>query len=333
MTHAALTRVVVASVLGVGGVGLALGPPASAQSELEQVATIPGPANLVKMDGTYAYVVHHRTFSIFDVSNPATPKRTAELTLPEEIWKFSIRGDRAYVGANFHGLSILDISDRSAPRELGVFTSLGQTKIGAVYDTKVAYIDHMEGFVLIDTSDETNPQSIGSYFLDGYARDVVTSGPIAYATDSPTGVYVFDLSQDGLPEPVAVLHAPAAPRNALQVTELPDGRKLLAGVGQGGLQVYDVTDPTAPVKTSTFETPGQASGLSLREGLAYLADGENGLQLIDLSDPAAPRIVSSVPTPQPARDVAATDSLVLVVAGQSEREGDDRDILVFKRVD
>ena len=92
-----------------------------------------------------------------------------------------------------------------------------------MYDTKVAFIDHMEGFVLIDASDESKPQAIGSYFLDGYARDVVTSGSIAYATDSPTGVYVFDLARDGLPEPIGVLHAPAAPRNALQVTNLPDG--------------------------------------------------------------------------------------------------------------
>ena len=302
----------------------------AAQVQLEQVGTIPGPADLVKVDGSRAFVTHHRTFKVFDVSDPAAPQQTGALTLPEEIWKFSIRGDRAYVGANFHGLSILDLSNPDAPRELGAFQSLGQTKIGAVYDTKVAFIDHMEGFVLIDASDESKPQSIGSYFLDGYARDVVTSGSIAYATDSPTGVYVFDLARDGLPEPIGVLHAPAAPRNALQVTNLPDGLKLLAGIGQGGLQVYDVTDPTAPAKTATFETPGQAYGLALRGHLAYVADGDAGLHVVDLSDPAAPQIVTSYPTPRPARDVAASDSLVLVVVGQGKREGNDRDVLIMR---
>jgi len=308
----------------------AVGAQLAAQGHLEHVGTIDGPADLVKFDDGRAFVTHHRTFTVFDLSDPTAPQRQGSLELPEEIWKFSIRGDRAYLGANFHGLAILDISDPSAPRELGRFQSLGQTKIGAVFDTKLAYIDHMEGLVLIDISDESEPQSIGSYFLDGYARDVVTSGSIAYATDSPTGLYVFDLARDGVPEPIGILHAPAAPRNALQVADLPNGAKLLAGIGAGGLQVYDVTDPRAPVKTATFDTPGQASGLALRGQLAYVADGESGLQVVDLSDPTAPRITASFPTDRPARDVAASDSLVLVVAGQSEREGDDRDVLIMQ---
>ena len=302
----------------------------SAQIRIEQVGTIDGPADLVMVDDGRAFVTHQRTFTVFDVSDPGAPQQRGALTLPDEIWKFSVSGDRAYVGANFHGLSILDVSNLDVPLELGTFQSLGQTKIGAVYDTKVAYIDHMEGFVLIDISDEAEPTSIGSYFLDGYARDVVTSGSIAYATDSPTGLYVFDLALDGIPEPIGILHAPAAPRHALQVTDLANGTKLLAGIGSGGLQVYDVTDPTTPVKTATFDTPGRASGLALQGNLAYVADGEAGLQVIDLSDPAAPRITASYATARPARDVGASDSLVLVVVGQSEREGDDRDVLIMR---
>ena len=302
----------------------------SAQVQIEHVGTIAGPADLVKIDGSRVFVTDRRTFTVFDVSDPSAPQLRGSLTLPEEIWQFRIREDRAYIGVNFHGLSILDISNPAEPRELGAFQSLGQTKNGAVYGTKVAAVDHMEGFVLIDISDERAPQSIGSYFLDGYARDVVTSGSIAYATDSPTGVYVFDLAQDGPPEPVGILHAPAAPRNALQVTDLPNGSKLLAGTGQSGLQLYDVTDPTAPIKTATFDTPGQALGLALQGHLAYVADGDAGLQVVDLSDAGTPEIIASFPTPRPARDVAVSGLLVLVVAGQSEREGDDRDVLVLR---
>jgi len=313
-----------------GALLMSLSPTIQSQTRFEQIGTIPGPANVVKTDGTHAYVVHHRTFTIFDVSDPTAPRQTGSLTLPEQIWQFRVRGDRAYVGANFHGLSILDVSDPTDPRELGAYKSLGQTKVGAVYDNRVASIDHMEGLVLIDVSNETAPTSLGSFFLDGYARDVVTSGPIAYATDSPTGVYVFDLGQEGQPEPIAVLHAPAAPRSALQVSDLPNGSTLLAGIGQGGLQVYDVTDPRAPVKTAAFDTPGEASGLALRQNLAFVADGSAGVQVVDLTDPTAPRIVGSFQTPRPARDVAAADSLLFVVVGQSEREGDDRDILILR---
>ncbi len=84
---------------------------------------------------------------------------------------------------------------------------------------------------------ETAPAGIGSFFLDGYARDVVTVGTIAYATDSPLGLYVFDLSREGMPEPVGVAHAPAAPRD-IEVSAGGASRPtLIVGAGAGDLQV------------------------------------------------------------------------------------------------
>ena len=163
-----------------------------------------------------------------------------------DLGGFRLAGDRAYVGANFFGLGIVDISDPDNVVVLGQHKSLGQTKIGDVAAGKVGLIDHMEGFVLIDVSDETAPEGIGSYFLDGYARDVVTAGTIAYATDSPSGLYVFDLSRPGLPEPIGVVHAPAAPRDIEVLVGEGDRPTLIVGAGGRNLQVYDVSDPAAP---------------------------------------------------------------------------------------
>ena len=298
---------------------------------LEPVGEIPGPVELVRVQGDYAYVSGGHTFTIYDVSDPSNPVARGSHTFPQEIWGFRLTDDRAYVGANFFGLGILDISDPDAPALLGQHRTLGQTKIGDIASGKVGIIDHMEGFVLIDVSDETAPAGIGSFFLDGYARDVVTAGTIAYATDSPSGLYVFDLSRPGLPEPVGVVHAPAAPRD-IEVSVGTDSRPtLIVGAGGGDLQVYDVSDPAAPRKLSSFETPGRASRVSLDGDYAYLADTEAGVQVVDLSDPANPTLAGSYETPRPARDVSAAGSLVMVVVGDSEREGHDRRVLILGR--
>ena len=298
---------------------------------LEPVGEIPGPVELVRVQGDYAYVSGGHTFTIYDVSDPSNPVARGSHTFPQEIWGFRLTADRAYVGANFFGLGILDISDPDAPALLGQHRTLGQTKIGDIASGKVGIIDHMEGFVLIDVSDETAPAGIGSFFLDGYARDVVTAGTIAYATDSPSGLYVFDLSRPGMPEPVGVVHAPAAPRD-IEVSVGTDSRPtLIVGAGGGDLQVYDVSDPAAPRKLSSFETPGRASRVSLDGDYAYLADTEAGVQVVDLSDPANPTLAGSYATPRPARDVSAAGSLVMVVVGDSEREGHDRRVLILGR--
>ena len=298
---------------------------------LDPVGEIPGPVELVRVQGDHAYVSGGHTFTIYDVSDPSNPVARGSHVFPQEIWGFRLTGDRAYVGANFFGLGILDISDPDAPELLGQHKTLGQTKIGDIASGKVGIIDHMEGFVLIDVADETAPAGIGSFFLDGYARDVVTAGTIAYATDSPSGLYVFDLSRPGMPEPVGVVHAPAAPRD-IEVSVGTDSRPtLLVGAGGGDLQVYDVSDPTAPRKLSSFETPGRATRVSLDGDHAFVADTEAGVQVVDLSDPANPTLAGAYETPRPARDVSAAGSLVLVVVGDSEREGHDRRVLILQR--
>ena len=298
---------------------------------LEPVGEIPGPAELVRIQGDRAYVSGGHTFTIWDVSDPAHPVARGSHTFPQEIWGFRLTEDRAYVGANFFGLGILDISDPDAPVLLGQHKTLGQTKIGDIASGKVGIIDHMEGFVLIDVTDETAPAGIGSFFLDGYARDVVTAGNIAYATDSPSGLYVFDLSRPGMPEPIGVIHAPAAPRD-IEVSVGTDSRPtLIVGAGGGDLQIYNVSDPAAPTKLSSFETAGRATRVSLDGDYAFVADTEAGVQVVDLSDPANPVSAGSFETPRPARDVSAAGSLVLAVVGDSEREGHDRWVMVLQR--
>ena len=298
---------------------------------LEAVGTIPGPAEHVRAQGDYLYVSHHTSFSVWDVSNPAAPRQMGSTDFPEEIWGFRIRGDRAYVGANFFGVGILDISDPAAPVLIGSHKTLGQTKIGAVYENRVVLIDHMEGMVLVDISDETAPTGAGSFFLDGYARDVVTSGKMAYATDSPTGLYVFDLSVPGEPQPVGVLHAPASPRFIEVQREEGAPSGILAGAGGGQLQIYDASDPSRPVKAATFETPGRAGRVAMVGSLVYVADGQAGITIVDISTPSAPTAAGSFRTDAPARDIAATDAYVFVVVGAGERQEGKTEVQILRR--
>ena len=302
----------------------------SAQTlKFSPVGSIPGPADMVRVQGEYAYVAAGRTLTVVDISNPAAPKRQGAYTFPEEIWSFRVAGAFAYVGVNFFGLGILDVSNAAAPTLRGSFKTPGQAKTGAVSGTKVLVVDHMEGILLVDVSNPAAPVSLGSFFLDGYARDVVTSGSMAYAVDSPTGLYVFDLSMPGPLEPVGVIHSGTALRSVevaeASAAESPNHVYL---VGGGSLQVYDVSDPAAPVEVTTHRPPGGAQRVSVGGTLAYVAAGQAGLQVVDLSTPSALRLVGAYPTARPARDVAVADSLVcLVVGGQ----GGTGEVLILRQ--
>jgi hypothetical protein len=80
--------------------------PVCAQSlTFAPAGTIPAPVDLIRVEGTHAYVSSGRTLTIYDVSNADSPKREGSYTFPEEIWSFRVVGTTAYVGANFFGLS------------------------------------------------------------------------------------------------------------------------------------------------------------------------------------------------------------------------------------
>ena len=306
---------------------LCAGPSALA-IELEVVGSIEGPADLVRVRDGLGYVVAGPTLTIYELSDPSSPRREGSYTFPDQIWGFRLDGDRAYVGANFSGLGILDISEAASPRLVGSATTPSQTKIGSRYGDKLAIIDHMEGVVLVDLTNEAAPAAADSFFLDGYARDVVTSGSFAYAVDSPSGLYIFDLSQSGPLDPIGVLYTPSTPHWIEVAKDSEPDRTLLVGAGGGDLQIFDVSDPAAPRKASTFVTPGRAHRAALAGNLAYVADGEQGVQVVDLSDSAKPRLVGSYPSSRSAREVATDGRTVLVVIGE-RGPGADRSVVIL----
>ena len=286
-----------------------------------QVGAIAGPADLIRVEGANAYVSAGKTLAVFDVSKPEAPKRQGSHTFPEKIWGFRVVGPLVYVAADFFGLGVLDVSNPSAPTLRGSLKTPGQAKNVAVFGTKALVADHMSGLDYIDVSNAARPAKLGSFFLDGYARDVVTAGSLAYAVDAPTGLYVLDLARPDPLEPVSIVQSANAP-SFIELSDSSTSPRLACLVGAGLLQIYDVTNPAAPVKVGSLRTPGRPLRASLKGKLAYVADGPEGLQVVDLSKPAMPAIVGGYKTAAPARDVAVAASHVFLVLGGREGGGE-----------
>jgi hypothetical protein len=291
--------------------------PVSAQTlNFAQVGSIAGPADMVRVQGRLAYVAAGKTLTLVDVSNPATPAIRGAYTFPEKIWGFRVAGPFVYVAADFFGLGILDVSNAAAPTLRGSFKTRGQAHGVAAFGTKVVVADHMSGLDLFDVSDLARPVLMDSFFLEGYARDVATSGSLAYAVDSPTGFYVIDLSKAEALEPVGTLQSANGQIIAVTEASTERGPHIACVAGGRALQVFDVSNPAAPVLVSTYNAPrGRPQRVSMKGALAYVAEGEGGLQVLDLSVPSKPSLVGEFKTSRPARDVAVGDSLVFVVVG------------------
>ena len=170
----------------------------------------------------------------------------------------------------------------------------------ALVGTKAMVADHTAGLDLIDVSDPAEPVLVESLFVEGFAKDVTTSGSHAYAVDMPTGFTVLDLSKAGPLQPVGALQTATMSVN----TKLSDvatiqGKTLVSLVGGGLLQVIDVSNPAAPVTTTSYRTPGAAVRASLDGPLAFVAAGAGGLQVVACQRHRLPALPLS--TRRPAR--------------------------------
>lgn len=288
-----------------------------------EVGKIPGPANLIEVDGNRGFMVGGKTLTVLDLSNPAAPVKQGSYAFPEKIWGIRVVGSLVYVAADFYGLGIVDVSNPKAPTLKGSVKLAGQAKNVAVFGTTALVADHMSGLDIVDISNLSKPVRKDSYFLEGYARDVIGSGSMAYAIDAPAGLYTFDMSKQGPIEPVASEQSARAP----STIEVSKGVAVL--IGGGMLQLYDLSKPTAPVKAGTLRMPsGRPVRVNVLGSRAYVADGRDGLQVVDLSNLSSPSILGGFKTSEPARDVAATDSYIYLVVGAGEEEGE---ILILKR--
>ncbi len=269
------------------------------------ISSLEAPHDLVRLQGTHAYLAGGKVLTIFDLSEPASPRRQGQFEFADKIWGFNIVGSLVYVANDLAGLAILDVSDPDKPLLRGTLKTHGQAKAVVVSGTKALLIDHMNGLALVDVSDVAKPTPAGSLFLDGYARDVALSGSFAYAVDSPNGFYAVDLSKPGPLDFTGSLQSANGQTVAVSET-------IACVPGRGGLQVFDVSKPSAPVLAATLKTPGTPVRVTIRGKRAYLADGREGLQVVDVSDPSKPVIIGMYKTTSPARDVAVGEGLVLV---------------------
>lgn len=283
---------------------------------LEPVGVIAEPADVVRVNGSFAYVAAGPRFTVFDIANPASPTRKGSLTFPDTIYGMSIVGSVAYLANGLRGLAIVDLANADAPSVIGSIKTPGEALRVVLTGTKALVVNRLSGVEVIDVSNPARPVSVGSHYTDGYARDIAVAGAVAYVVDSTNDLALLDVSKA---PPTELSRQGAGLTTAIVAVSQPaatSGNGTAYVVGGGALQVYDVSNPAAARRVASPKIAEQAQAAVFHGSLGYIAAGANGLQVVDVSDPKAPRIVGSYKTPGVARDVAVASPLVLVaVAG------------------
>ena len=82
-----------------------------------------------------------------------------------------------------------------------------------------------------------------------------------------------------------------------------DGNTAFVADQANGLQILDITDPSAATLLGAFDTSGSSLGIALSGNLVYVADSNAGLLIFDVSTATAPTLLGSFDTSGFAADV------------------------------
>jgi hypothetical protein len=146
----------------------------------------PGGGQIV-VSGTVAYVAHmsapHGT-TIVDVSDPAHPRRLAELTVPPDAHSHKVRvadgvmlvnreaPPRTTPGPGFRGgLGIYDVSRPGQPREITFWDCGGVHRF--TFDGRYAYLSpQLDGYrgnivMILDLANPARPEEVGRWWMPG----------------------------------------------------------------------------------------------------------------------------------------------------------------------
>ena len=284
---------------------------------------IPSWVTDVKSSGSLLYAATViKGILIFDVSDPSTPALVGQYVVPggrDSIETFtnihnitlSPDGDTIYAINQSHrrsDLRLIDVSDPSAPRELGrylvpgaqsVFDGVHDLYVGERDGREIAFVNALQsGLIILDVTDPADLVTLSTLAWDGIFSHsgwaFEAGGRHYYANNDEgydQGVTIFDVTDLKRPEIVSEYFS--RPGISVHNVEIVEGIAYLSYY-LDGLRVLDLRDPANPREIGHFDTVGDSDerdinqgawGVHVADGRVYISDRETGIYAFEVEIP------------------------------------------------
>jgi hypothetical protein len=222
--------------------------------------------------------------AILDISDPFDPTIISDWgpTGSGTAQTVSLLGNYACVG---HGnyIEIYDISNVFQPVQISYFFPPGNPRKILAHNGYLYTVLDDAGYLVTNISDPGNPvqETHVNTGVWGTRLNVIYNEGLLYLVDWSRGLVIYDTGQpDGLVE----LHTYSVP-GSLRYCVIEGNHAYL--VGQGEIQIVDVSDPENPEFLGNFHTSGRPYHVSVDTELSrlYMCD-LYGFFILDISDPS-----------------------------------------------
>lgn len=276
---------------------------------------IPGTTGTMALEvaGNRLYTLEQRGLAIYDISEPAAPKKLGFIGGMGNVRQLQVRGKTAFLTSRQCGLWAVDVSDDANPKIISNFDGV-EMATGLDVAGNVAFLGHrVYGIQCVDVSDPARMKHLSSLRTDESQSVHYRDGLLLSGDWAGGEVTVIDVSDILKPKITS----------SLQLDGYGDGMAmkgnlLFAATGQHkksgpeekrhgtghGLDIFDLSDPKNPVKLSKVAFPDIYLGPSdhwtprISGNHCFASDTVNGLFLVDVADPKNPKIEGNLILPK-----------------------------------
>ncbi len=272
---------------------------------------VPSPQALVVV-GNVVYLATYSGLVVLDVSDPANPEIVGESNGPEGLTDVALHEAQVVVTQQSGAVQVVDVSDPVSPQLEGQFRENARPRTVAISGTHA----YLAGSVcapalqVLDIAEPTVPTLAGESLemSEWGGNDLTIRDSIAYLAVPDDALLIYDISAAGLPTLLADFDA------VLNVSNVAV-EDTTAYILNGGFQVVDVTDPSAPSLLGQLYHGllNSAEGVASHENGAYVIVPFGVSSVIDVSKPSSPQIVGPFPVSNYAVDIEVSAARAYVL--------------------
>lgn len=251
----------------------------------------------VVIQGEYAYIAAYEYgLLILNVSDPSNITEVGHLDVGSNAWRIEVDVDHAYIVHDSTSLSIINISNPTAPIEEGKWTytgGIGGLSHIAISGDYVYVIGYGFGVFSLDISDKANPIECDSIIDESNFRasGIKIIGNYAYISTRYGGLRIMDIHDPSNMSTLGINNDFSGYAEGISVTE--DGHYAYVANHYRGIGIFDVSIVSNPILVNESDDLSRFSrsyDVIKRGDYAYVSDDE-GLLIIDVLNPSNPTLV------------------------------------------
>lgn len=173
-----------------------------------------------------------------------------------------------------------------SPEVIGITLIPSGIILDIAVDGNYLYIIGYEQLSIIEITDPANPDIIGSLDLDYPTQTFEVAGNYVYVL-SEFDLSIIDVADPSRPELIGLHYTEMWSTDLAikgQFAYIAYAFRYGSMVQYGGMEIFDIKDPAAPMRVGGFGTNYPAYGVAADRHYAYLAAGE-GLYSLDITNP------------------------------------------------